>query len=123
MNPKHKPPQPNRICKFRFLPLQPLPPPKRHLKTQPHTQTILDRRQCRPIRPRVINTRSGTRPGNRRTIAFPRQYCNWRSVQPVISAACLLVKMMGVEGLEPSTLRLRVTCSNQLSYTPASKLV
>lgn len=28
---------------------------------------------------------------------------------------------MGVEGLEPSTLRLRVTCSNQLSYTPVSK--
>lgn len=31
-------------------------------------------------------------------------------------------KLMGVEGLEPSTLRLRVTCSNQLSYTPASLL-
>jgi hypothetical protein len=30
---------------------------------------------------------------------------------------------MGVEGLEPSTLRLRVTCSNQLSYTPASVLL
>jgi hypothetical protein len=26
---------------------------------------------------------------------------------------------MGVVGLEPTTLRLRVTCSNQLSYTPA----
>src|SRR4028119_1773320 len=121
MNPKHKPPQPNRICKFRFLPPQPLPPPKRHLKTQPHRQTILDRRQCRQIRPRVINTGPRTRPANRRTIPCSRQYCNWPRVQPVISAACLLVKM-GVEGLEPSTLRLRVTCSNQLSYTPASKL-
>ena len=36
-----------------------------------------------------------------------------------VAESCL-VKMVGVRGFEPRTLRLSSACSNQLSYTPVA---
>ena len=39
-------------------------------------------------------------------------------VMQVVSSRAARLRMVGVTGVEPVTLRLSSACSNQLSYTP-----
>ena len=48
----------------------------------------------------------------------PQVICFGKFVMQVAPRRALRLRMVGVTGVEPVTLRLSSACSNQLSYTP-----
>ena len=50
----------------------------------------------------------------------PQVICFGKFVMQVAPARPRRLKMVGVTGVEPVTLRLSSACSNQLSYTPVN---
>ena len=48
----------------------------------------------------------------------PRAIQSGKFVMQVVSSRAMRLRVVGVTGVEPVTLRLSSACSNQLSYTP-----
>ena len=48
----------------------------------------------------------------------PQAICFGKFIMQVAPRSAVRLKMVGVTGVEPVTLRLSSACSNQLSYTP-----
>jgi hypothetical protein len=48
----------------------------------------------------------------------PRLIRSGKFVMQVVSSLAVRLRVVGVTGVEPVTLRLSSACSNQLSYTP-----
>jgi hypothetical protein len=48
----------------------------------------------------------------------PRVIQSGKFVMQVVSSRAMRLRVVGVTGVEPVTLRLSSACSNQLSYTP-----
>ena len=49
----------------------------------------------------------------------PQAICFGKFVMQVAPPRALRLRVVGVTGVEPVTLRLSSACSNQLSYTPS----
>ena len=48
----------------------------------------------------------------------PRTIRSGKFIMQVVSSLAVRLRVVGVTGVEPVTLRLSSACSNQLSYTP-----